>query len=301
MRIMIAQNNNIRKLNVLNFLGQKEIFAIKKFKDNNEYCLSGQTWVRNFLNEFVPAYDINNLYSDEEIRKCIENEISNSKIGISNIETESFSFEKVFIVSSGFGFKENYVNLFQNININRNNVVFSVNNVPKLWMYEKRPQYYISSNFQGSNNFMFQPILVASSRSSYDAIKAYKNLKYFYNPCPNYKFQSPFSIDSISYIDDYRNPICASLGICSRFNVKEIYLAFCSEGYNFYKPGMNKVNDFYIYPEQEIANDIINKIIFWMKLKNKDLKIYYTGLKNSFTLAKYLETQEFIDMANYGK
>ena len=47
-----------------------------------------------------------------------------------------------------------------------------------------------------------------------------------------------------------------------------------------------------MYPQQKLANKIINSMIFWYLVNNPQSKIFYTGLKNSFSLAKYIDIKD---------
>lgn len=289
----------IKKVDVVNFFGDKESVNIKVNSDRNEYCKSNDFWIRNCKKSNVAPLDINEYFSTDEIKLLIENEIKNSKLNIPDIEIENFNWDTVVIVSNGYGFYKEHKEIFDNIQISQKRVVLAVNNSLRFWESQKIPQYYLINQINPPTNIKYLPILIASKRCNNEYIKKYKNMKYFYTNTPSYMFSSPAVRETTFFIDDYRNPICAAFNVAVHFGAKKIFLAFCSEGYDTYKDGMEKLEeDTYIYSQQILANDIVNKNIFWNKVHNNQLQIFYTGLKKSFSFAKYLEYDDFVSVVN---
>jgi hypothetical protein len=285
--------NKINKLTLFNSEGNKEDFIIKEGVNRNVYLKCDSFWIRNPNVIGSVPQDINNVYSDNEIKTYIENEIYNSKLNIPNIETETFEWETVIIVSNGFGFKNNHQELLDKFPNSRKSIVISANNTPRFWESKRLPNYYVTNNLNDFSNFKFLPILIAGKRSNPLSIVKYRNMKYFYSHTPSYNFNSPSDRNSLLYIDDYRNPICAALSCCNNYRVQNIVLAFCSEGYDVKRDGMEYISDdVYMYPQQKLANKIINSMIFWYLVNNPQSKIFYTGLKNSFSLAKYIDIKD---------
>lgn len=292
--------NDLRVITVNNSNNEKESISVKTTKDRNEYSLADSIWVRNFAREDTKPLDINDLYTNDEIRICIENEVRNSKIIVPNISTENFDFKSVVIISNGYGFRENHKKLVESINNYDGRQVLSVNNTIISWNATKYPNFYLTNSFNKPSSMNFLPRLICSQRMDYDFLKNYRNNKFVYSPTPNYKFSSPNSIDETCFIDEYRNPICASISCSHKFRASRIFLAFCSEGYETKKEGMIDVGDgIFMYPQQILANNIINHMIFWYRYSNPSVKIFYTGNKNSFSFAKYLRVDDFIEAVNY--
>lgn len=297
---METKNNDLRVISVTNSNNQKENVSIKTTKDRNQYSLTNNIWVRNFTRDDTKPIDINDLYEDEEIQTCIENEIKNSKLIVPNISTENFEIDSVVIISNGFEFRENHKNIIESIDTFDNKQVFCVNKTILLWNANKYPNFYLTNSFTKPTGMNFYPRLICSQRMDYNFLKSYRNNKFVYSPTPNYKFSSPNSIDETFFIDDYRNPICAALHCAYKFKAERIFLAFCSEGYSDKKEGMVDAGEgVCMYPQQKMANDIINHMIFWYRYSNPNTKIFYTGLKNSFSFAKYLKVNDFIEAVNY--
>jgi hypothetical protein len=294
--------SKINKLTLFNAEGNKEDFVLKEGINRNVYLKKDSFWIRNPNGIGSIPQDINNMYSEIEIRKNIENEIYNSKLNIPNIETETFEWENVIIVSNGYGFKNDHADLLDGFPNSRKSIVISVNNTPRFWESKRLPNYYITNNLNDFSNFKFLPILIAGKRSDPVSIVKYKNMKYFYSHTPSNNFKSPSDTNSLLYIDDYRNPICAAISCCNHYKVKNLILAFCSEGYENKKDGMEYISDnVYMYPQQKLANSIINGMLFWYLVNNPQSKIFYTGLKNSFSLAKYIDNTDFKGIYSYGK
>lgn len=289
----------LKKLNIVNFDGDKESVNIKVTDDRNEYCKSENYWIRNSRKPNVSPIDINNYYTTDEVKILVENEIKNSKLNIPDIEIENFNWNTVVIVSNGYGFYNNHQNIFDNIKISQKKVVLAVNNSLRFWESHKIPQYFLINQLNPPTNLKYLPILIASKRCNHEYIKKYRNMKYFYTNTPSYLFSSPAVKETTFFIDDYRNPICAAINCAVYFGAKRIFLSFCSEGYDSYKEGMERLNESaFIYPQQKLANDIVNKNIFWHKIYDNQIEFFYTGIKKSFSFAKYLEHEDFLSVIN---
>jgi hypothetical protein len=281
--------NKIKKVTILNSIGNKEDFIIRDDSNRNQHLKCKDYWIRNPNKTGAVPEDINDLYSENEIKLLIQNEIYNSKLNIPNVETETFEWENVIILGNGYGFKNEHIKLLDDFPNDRKNIVIAVNNTPRFWESKRLPNYYLTNNLSDFSNFKFFPILIAGKRSNPISIMKYRNMKYFYSHTPSYKFRSPTDSDSSFYVDDYRNPICAAINCCNYYKAKNLILAFCSEGYESQRDGMEKINEFlFAYPQQILADSIINANLFWYLTNNPQSKIFYTGIKNCFSMAKYI-------------
>jgi hypothetical protein len=71
-------------------------------------------------------------------------------------------------------------------------------------------------------------------------------------------------------------------------------MAYCSDAYKEQRPGAEEISEgLFAYPQQILANKIVNANLFWQKFSDLSCQIYYTGVKNSFTFAKYLQKEDF--------
>jgi len=292
---MSTHKATIRRLPVLNAQGKREDVVLRIDSNKNEYMKVDNYWIRNFSKTNVVPKDINNLYDDSDIKVIIENEIKNEKLTAPNLLEENIYFDDVLIISDGLGFND-HKNLLQDI---RSNVcVIALNKTMVFWEAIKFPDFYlISSPFENCLADIPKkgyPKLIASRRTCHKFISAYRNVIYFYDPTCDDKYKSPVAKNSSIYIDEYRNPICAALNCAFNFRAKNIYLAYCSDGYKAHRPGCISVDEnSFCYPQQQLANNIVNANIFWNKFSNPNNNIYYTGIKNSFSFAKYVESDDF--------
>lgn len=295
---MVATKGSIKKFPVLNALGNKEECVVRVDASRNEFLRVDQYWVRNFTKKNVVAKDINILYDDNEIKTIIDNEIKNSKTSAPDLLDENFNFTDVLIISDGLGF-ENHKELLKNIR--QDICVIALNKTMQFWEAEKFPDFYLVSN--PSETVMPDmpqkafPKLISSRRACHKFVQNYRNIKYFYDPTCDEKYQSPISKKSGMYIDEYRNPICAALNCAYNFGARNFYMAYCSDAYKVERPGTVQIaENAFSYPQQILANKIVNANIFWNKISNMNNNIYYTGIKNSFSFAKYYDQDEFNKM-----
>lgn len=292
---MHAVKNSIRNLPVLNAFGKREDVLIKIDSTRNEYIKVDDFWVRNYTKPNVVPKDINNLYEADEIKAIIENEIKNAKISGPNLIEENLFYDNVVIVSDGAGF-EDHKNLLNNIGSNF--CVIAVNNAMRFWESNRFPDFLLVNN--PFDNITAQtprngwPKLIASRRTNNKFVANYRNIKYFYDPTCDLKYQSPIAKKTNGHIDDYRNPICAALGCAYYFQSKNIFLCYCSNAYKAERPGCEKIDEnYWCYPQQITANKIINANLFWNKFANPSNNLFYTGIKNCYSFAKYLEKDDF--------
>ena len=297
---MQKAKSNMRILPVLNASGKREEVLIRIDDSRNEYIKVDDLWIRNYTKQNVISKDLNSLYEEEELKTIIENEIKNSKVGSPNLLEENFQYENVLIISDGLGFDEHKKLLD---NLNPNFCVIAVNSAMTFWESTRFPDFFLVNNpFESIFAQTLKsgwPKLIASRRTNNKFITNYRNIKYFYDPTCNQKYQSPVAKKSSNHIDDYRNPICAALGCAWNFGAKNIVLAYCSNAYKKERPGCEQVDtEAWCYPQQILANKIINSYLFWNKLANPNNNLYYTGIKNSFSFAKYLDQDVCIQITS---
>lgn len=282
--------------------------SVRFHQTGNEYALTNlkKIWVRNFGVKHANPLDINFLYSEEELKTIINNEIINVYHKNSSYEPDFLTDKTVFIVSDGFNFEKS-LELINSCKID-NPYIILTNNALKLWDAKKYlPSLFVVNNphkdcLANINKRIF-PRLLASSKT-YPEFFRYYNLKaglYIYHSTPQINYQAPVKNDYSNYIDDYRNPICAALVNCFHGNAKKIYLMSCSDGYKEERSGSYLTNDIYQYPQQTLADEIINLNLFWY-LKNKpETIIKYYGINKSFCFGQYIKEEHFIEDFSYGK
>ena len=66
----------------------------------------------------------------------------------------------------------------------------------------------------------------------------------------------------------------------------------CSEGYKENKNGSILKNEVYQYPQQILADQIVDANIFWIKKNNPEINVNYFGINKSFKFARYISEDE---------
>lgn len=293
---MRNEKYGIVSLEVKNFLSdQKTKLVIKKHPNRNEYLKVENIWVRNFAKKHVDPKDLNTLYDASDIKDLVENEIINNKLNHPNIANEATTFSKMIIVSDGYNFSE-HADIFKIMP--EDTCLVTVNQALKLWNASIFPNYYLVLNTGENAMPLFPdrlyPRLIASRRIYHDFLTYYKNVIYFYDPVPDTYYQSQMAKESLLLVDDYRNPICACIGLANYFKVDKLYLAFCSHAFKEYRDGTIKLGDgLYQYPQQRLADQVVDGNLFWLNATKPNMQIYHTGIKNSFMFSRYLSKDLF--------
>lgn len=252
---------------------------IKKYPSGNSYIKTQNgTWVRNLTALNVPFIDINHTISENDHFKFIENEFENNLQRYPWIDEENFYFEKAIIVSDGYGFDKKHEILNE---VNDEVVIIGVNKVLKKWRNKRKINLYVANNpYEECLNYLSghrtNPTCVFSERTYYGFLQNYTGGRMFrYSPTKEESYSGTVSKNRKWHIDDYRNPICASLGLCYRFNIKKVMLFTCSEGFEDFRPGaINLKENIWIYPQQKIVNDIIDANMYWIKKAKTELGSY---------------------------
>lgn len=278
---------------------EKIKLSIRNHISGNQYALTEnkKIWIRNFGISHASPLDINNLYSEHELNIIITNEMVNTYHKNATYEPEDLSDKNVFIISDGYGF-EKTKEIINSLNID-NHYIILTNSALKFWDAKNYlPSLYVVNNpYKESLSYINRrlfPRLLASTKT-YPEFFKYYNLNaglYLYHSTPQTNYKSPTKSDYSNYIDDYRNPICAALVNCFYGNAKNIFLMSCSEGFNENKNGSILVGGVYQYPQQIIADQIINNNIFWIKKNKPETNINYFGINKSFNFAKYITEEE---------
>ena len=275
--------------------------TIKVHKNRNEYIKVDDYWIRNFGKPDVDIRDLNNLYDKDDLKNIVANEIRNTKFNHPEIANETFSFNKVLIVSDGFNFHQ-HKDVFPELS--EDTCVIAVNQALRLWQSIVFPEYYLICNTtDAAMSYLPKkqfPKLIASRRTYHNFVKNYRNIIYLYDPSPDFTYQSPYTKEALLLVDDYRNPICAAIGLAYFMKASKIFLAYCSHAYKEPRDGTEKLEEgIYQYPQQRLGDKIVDGNLLWYRENFPDVSIYHTGIKNSFMFAKYLSSSEFTDKLIY--
>ena len=267
--------------------------TIKIHKNKNEYFLTDdKIWVRNFAKNNAKPIDINNFYSESEIKTLLDNEIKNQELQTFDFSSELKESKKILIISDGYGF-ENAAEWLNNI---PNDVKIIANyGACRYWDSKRLPNYMIMNNpFEDALIYLPEkvfPVLLASSRVNNNFVKRYINAIIKYYPTPDINYESPSSHNNAVHIDEYRSSIAASISIAYKMKCEKLCIAYPINAYEKERPGTEKIEDteMFFYPQQKIARNIIDANIFWYKFAKNKSNICYTGIKNSLQFANYIE------------
>lgn len=270
---------------------------IIKNKNKNKYILDNKIYVRDFTSDCGMPVDLNELSNDKDKDIFIENEMNN--FSKKYPEFEMSNHNTIIIVNSGFDFHQKQKILSQ---VDKNVCIIAVNDALKDWTllnkmsgFDKAINYYVANNpYEECIGFLpkvhnYYPKCIASTRTNYDFLKSYKGNKYLYNPTPNLNYSGLYNFNN--KIDDYRNPICASLDLSFKFNASKIFLFCCDESFKEQRPGSVSSEDgLYCYPQQIMSNIIIGHMCYWLKNKKVEIYNYSSGCTINNTI--HLKTDD---------
>lgn len=241
---------------------------IKKHSNKNEYLLTDEgMWVRNFTKNLVPYLDLNKTIQEKDHFVYLNNEYNNSRARYAWIDSERFFHNKVVIVSDGYGFKEKQKLIEK---LPQDVTVIGVHGALAKWESPRSMNYYVVNNpYQECMAYLPRgrrslPKCIASTRTNHEFLAAYRGMKYRYVPVSEAGYNG--MKNSVEYhIDDYRNPICAAIGLAYQFGVDTLMLLCCDNAFSDEQPGAEKLhNGMYIYPPQKIAHGLIDGCLYWL-------------------------------------
>ena len=284
---------------------------IVKKRKNNEYLLTESgVWVRNFTKKNAPALDINDkLYTNRDHAKCHLNEMKNFHARVSLIDHEQVKMKKVVIVSDGFDF-ENKQHILAELPDDVN--VIATNKALRKWKLvgkgvEKRKKidcYVVNNPYEDCMTLIdksqkYWPRCVASTRTYPNFVEEYRGDVFFYVPTYNKDCVGPKRNPKYK-IDDYRNPICAALGLAYQFQARKIMLFCCDDSFEGERPGSSLLkNGLYQYPQQAVAHSIIDGYFKWFKEEEIELGDHSSGANyvnaayiNSDSITHFFEEEE---------
>lgn len=269
----------------------------------NEYVAAEGIWVRNFAKECVSPLNLSPLVGRDEYVRLVENEEANRTLQIINVSDEDIGYRKMVIVSDGHDFDRRHRIISQ---FPSDVAVVAVNRAMLKWKLmeiERRPIniYVVNNPYSECMHYLpkgnYHPACVASTRTHPEFVKKYKGRLYLYEPTPS----KTFGLDKspIYYIDDYRNPICAAIGMAYRFGVEKLMLMCCDD--SFVEPrdaAVQLQNGLYTYPQHITTQSLIDANLYWYKCQGGDITTvadFSSGpeCKNAIAVATPEEAVEF--------
>lgn len=271
---------------------------IKK-KNQNEYLLTdANLWIRNpYLTAF--PIDANNLGSEEDHKLFLKNEEYNKKLSFPKIDSETPLCKNIVIVSAGYDF-ENKQKILAKLPFKKVTII-GVNRSLANWEMirgdiKRAMNYYVINNpYKEAAKYIptehrYFPNCITSIRTNPIFTQNYSGNKYFY--CPTSDTQYSGSSKDWQYtIDDYRNPICAAIGLAIRFYVEKLLIFCCDDSFDAERPASVKLdNNLWCYPQQIMSHNIIDANLYWLKRYGVKLACNSSGPK--FKHAEYIEEEK---------
>ena len=275
---------------------------IKKHSNKNEYILTEDNiWVRNLYNRHAPAFDINQL-GKKDYQLLLSNELLNKNERYQNIDTEEVHCPYAVIVSDGYDFnnkQEMLAKLPKNVSIIATNGALAGwrlvgDNCPNDLL--RRIDYFVVNNpyeecmIYLPRSHRYFPGCIASTRTNPQFLEEYRGSKFIYIPAMGENYSGP-KLDCNYKIDDYRNPICASIGLACRFGIQKLLMFCCDDSFADERPSaIHLENNLWAYEQQLLSHNIIDGYLYWLKKAKVKLGDHSSGpkLKN----ATYIETVE---------
>mgnify|MGYP003658606361 CR=1 FL=1 len=269
---------------------------IKKHKTNEYLRTPSGVWVRNFTKDSKVFLDLNKMFLDGKQETILHNELENIQMGLADISTINASASNVLICSDGYKFEENQSFLS---NLPNDIAIIGINGSLKKWNIResRRMDFYLTNNpFEESISNIpknYFPTCIASSRTCNKFLKFYNKKNpniYLYSPTPEENFNTSHR-SSDYYIDDYRNPVCASIGLAHQFGANKVFLFCCDDIFEGERPGAENVNDdLWMYPQHKLSHELIDSNLHWMKSNEyQDISIGHNSLGLRYNNSSYIE------------
>lgn len=247
---------------------------IKPHSTNNEYIRAGDVWVRNFTKTGITVLSLDNMFEDNEYDVILKNEVLNGNYP--KISRDLVEAPKVVIISDGHNFNWKHLSVAK---FPEGVVIMTINRAMRNWklMSPELPQEerrainaYVTNNpykeclsCLPSVKEPYYPTCIASVRTNHEFLRRYLGNKYVYDVPPDPKFGT---YKSENYcIDDYRNPVCAAIGLAHHFGVQKLMLLSCDDSFvqerDFSVP---LPNGLWTYPQQLRSQEIIDANLYWL-------------------------------------
>ena len=261
--------------------------TIKKHHSNEYLLTEDKLWVRDFTNKEAPYYDINELIRPNEYLSLVGNEVDNARRKYPEIGGEHILKPNVVIVSDGYKFEQKQRLLAA---LPRDICVIGTNKALSEWNMVgksdvKRPMdfYVINNPYPEAQIFFpkktnYQPRCIASVKTNPGFLKNYRGNVSSYASVPDKNYYGPTK--HVEYlIDDYRNPICAAIGLSFRFGVQKLLMLCCDDSFDKDRPGADRLdNGLWCYPQQKISDRLVDANLYWLKKIGVDIGNHSSGL-----------------------
>jgi len=282
---------------------------IKKHKNKNRYIVTNNVFVRDFTAYGIPAIDINQALNATDRDLLVDNSLENYSQKYPSIDNENIFHPNIVIISDGYGFREKQEILAK---LPKHITIIAVNGALKEWRLvgeqaklKRVIDYYLVNNpYPECKQYLpsrhrYYPKCISSIKTNPEFLRAYQGLKYIYSPTEN-EMYSGVNLHPGYRIDDYRNPVCAALGVSYRFKAQKILLFCCDSVFNYEKPtALQLENGLWEYPQHELCRKIIDANCYWLKTQKIEIADHSSGgkydnasyIKNEDDIVEYFENE----------
>lgn len=242
---------------------------IKKHPNGNRYLLTPQgMWVRDFTRP-APYVDINALTTAGDYEALIRNHLANVAVpGAVHFDPQVRRARSVVVVSDGHGFADK-VSLLGKV---PNNVaVIGIGRTLAKWSAPRPMDFYVVNNpYPSCLSYLTdrkggRPVCLASVRTNPEFVRRYGGRVELYLPVPEAGFSSR-AVGGRTQVDDYRNPLCAALGLAHLMGADRILLLCCDETFADDRPGAERLpSGLHMYPQHRITHGLVGGFAHWFR------------------------------------
>ena len=276
---------------------------IKTTLSSNEYIRAGGVWVRNFTKKGISPIGLSHMYEKTDFQSVLKNEEKNKRLP--KISEEVLRFRNVLIISDGYQFGERHKIIK---NLPKDVCVLTVNGALKAWKLSSRTfsieerrninAHVINNPYRESlmslpeKESAYYPTCIASIRTHFEFCQRYRGNTYVYLPTPEKTFG--YSRNETYFIDDYRNPICAAIGLAYQFDVRKLLLMCCDDSQKEQKSQMVQLeNGLWTYPHHIRSQEIIDGNLYWLThQEGKEVKVGDFSSGNKYQNSVYISSEQ---------
>jgi len=276
---------------------------IKTTYSSNEYIRAGDVWVRNFTKKGIAPISISHMYDKSDYPNLLRNEERNRKRA--RISEEKIIFHKVVVVSDGYDFANRHQLLSK---LPPDVCILTINGALKGWKLmgpKVDPQSQRSINAHIVNNpyrevltdlperqSPYFPVCVGSIRANHEFYERYRGDVYVYQPTPERVFG--YEKNEAYFIDDYRNPVCAAIGLSFQFDVRKLLLLCCDASFTEKKDqAVQLENGLWTYPQHLRSKEIIDANLYWLThQEGREVVVADYSSGGNYTNAVYISSEQ---------
>ncbi len=272
---------------------------IKKTTTKNEYIRAGGVYVRNFAKKNVAPVCISNMFSESDFKQVVANEEHNRRYP--SITAENLHFKKMVILSDGYDFATQHKLA---ASFPKDVAILAVNGALKDWMSFKERSlnaYVVNNPYPEATRYLpnqYFPTCLISPRTNAEFCKKYKGDIYTYCPTPEQRFGVQHKGEY--HVDDYRNPICACIGLAYRFGVEKLMLLCCDDSFEEKRDyAIQLKNRLWTYPQQIQSHEIIDANLYWLThQEDRKVKVVDLSCGGDYVNASYITNEEALTFFN---